>query len=205
VAPAPPTRPALRAKWNARRAAVVRTAARVFAQRGYHGTSIDDLLEATGLTRGGLYHYMQGKQDLLTAVLDDLMDPLLERTAAILAEPASPEEHLRAMTRAWIEHVAAHRDHMVVFNQERRTLERDADWTHVRAARRAFEEQLAGVLARGVDEGDFRATDPQLTLLALLGMGNHTAQWYAPGGRLSADAIADGYLELLLDGIRSPG
>lgn len=201
--PAPPTRPALRARYDARRAAVVTAAARLFAERGYHATSIEDLLEATGLTRGGLYHYMDGKQDLLIAVLDDLMDPLLERTAAILAEPAGPEQHLRAVTRAWLEHVAAHRDHMVVFNQERRTLEREADWRHVRAARRHFERQLAGILARGVETGVFRTGDPQLTLLALLGMANYTAQWFAPGGRLSADAIADGYCELLLDGIRA--
>jgi AcrR family transcriptional regulator len=201
--PAPPTRPALRARYDARRQEVVQTAARLFAERGYHATSIEDLLEATGLTRGGLYHYMDGKQDLLLAVLDELMDPLLARAEAIVAEPATPEEHLRAVTGAWLEHVAAHRDHMVVFNQERRTLERDAAWGHVRAGRRSFEQLLAAILRRGVDEGTFRATDPQLTLLALLGMGNYTAQWFAPDGRLSAQDVADGYCDLLLEGIRA--
>jgi len=199
--PTPPSRPALRAKYDARRAEVVATAARVFAARGYHATSIDDLLEATGLTRGGLYHYMDGKQDLLLAVLDDLMAPLLERARAIVAEPGSPEEHLRAITRLWIGHVAEHLDHMVVFNQERRTLERDAGWAHVRAARREFEQLVRHVLQRGIDDGSFAIADPSLTLLAFLGMGNYTAQWYAPGGRLDAEAIADGYCALLLDGI----
>jgi AcrR family transcriptional regulator len=199
--PSPPTRPTLRAKYDARRAEVVATAARVFAARGYHATSIDDLLEATGLTRGGLYHYMDGKQDLLIAVLDELMGPLLQRTRAIVAEPGTPEEHLRAITRVWIGHVAAHLDHMVVFNQERRTLERDAGWSHVRAARREFEQLVRTVLQRGIDDGSFAIADPGLTLLALLGMGNYTAQWYVPGGRLDAEAIADGYCALLLDGI----
>jgi AcrR family transcriptional regulator len=199
--PSPPTRPALRAKYDARRAEVVEAAARVFAARGYHATSIDDLLEATGLTRGGLYHYMDGKQDLLLAVLDDLMAPLLERTRASVAEPATPEQHLRAIVRLWIGHVAAHLDHMVVFNQERRTLERDAGWAHVRAARREFEQLVRSVLERGIADGSFVIADPSLTLLALLGMGNYTAQWYAPGGRLDAGAIADGYCALLLDGI----
>lgn len=201
--PSPPTRPALRAKYDARRAEVVAAAARVFAARGYHATSIDDLIEATGLTRGGLYHYMDGKQDLLIAVLDDLMAPLLERTRAIVAGDGTPEEHLRAITRLWIGHVCAHPDHMVIFNQERRTLERDAGWTHVRAARREFEQLVGDVLRRGVDAGAFAIDDVSLTLLAFLGMGNYTAQWYAPGGRLEADAIADGYCALLLDGIRA--
>ena len=199
--PSPPTRPALRAKYEARRAEVVAAAARVFAARGYHATSIDDLLEATGLTRGGLYHYMDGKQDLLIAVLDDLMVPLLQRTRAIVAEPGTPEEHLRAITRVWIGHVAAHLDHMVIFNQERRTLERDAGWAHVRAARREFEQLVRSVLERGIADGSFAIADPGLTLLAFLGMGNYTAQWYAPGGRLDAEAIAEGYCALLLDGI----
>jgi AcrR family transcriptional regulator len=199
--PTPPSRPALRAKYDARRAEVVATAARVVAARGYHPPSSDDLLAATGLTRGGLYHYMDGKQDLLLAVLDDLMAPLLERARAIVAEPGSPEEHLRAITRLWIGHVAEHLDHMVVFNQERRTLERDAGWAHVRAARREFEQLVRHVLQRGIDDGSFAIADPSLTLLAFLGMGNYTAQWYAPGGRLDAEAIADGYCALLLDGI----
>jgi AcrR family transcriptional regulator len=198
-----PTRPALRARYDARRAEVVDTAAGLFAARGYHATSIEDLLQGTGLTRGGLYHYMDGKQDLLIAVLDALMDPLLARAREIVASPASPEEHLRAVTRAWLEHVAAHRDHMVVFNQERRTLERDPAWATVRAGRRDFEELLAAILARGIAEGAFRVADPQLVLLALLGMGNHTAQWYAPDGRLDAAQIADGYCALVLDGIRA--
>ena len=199
--PTPPSRPALRAKYDARRAEVVAAAARVFAARGYHATSIDDLLAATGLTRGGLYHYMDGKQDLLIAVLDDLMAPLLQRTRAIVAEPGTPEAHLRAITRLWIGHVAAHLDHMVIFNQERRTLERDAGWAHVRAARREFEQLVRGVLERGIADGSFAIADPALTLLAFLGMGNYTAQWYAPDGRLDAEAIADGYCALLLDGI----
>ncbi len=198
-----PTRPALRARYERRRADVVAAAARTFAERGYHGTSIDDLIAATGLTRGGLYHYTESKEALLIAVLDELMDPLLERARALLAEPGTPEEHLRALTRAWLEHIAAHRDHMVVFNQERRTLERDPAWKHIRAARREFERLLGGVLERGVQAGAFRTADPQLTLLALLGMANYTAQWYAPRGRLNAERIADGYVDLLLDGVRA--
>jgi AcrR family transcriptional regulator len=144
---------------------------------------------------------MDGKQDLLIAVLDELMAPLLDRTQAIVAAPGSPEEHLRAIARLWIGHVAAHLDHMVVFNQERRTLERDAGWAHVRAGRREFERLVRDVLQRGIDDGSFVIADPDLTLLALLGMGNYTAQWYAPGGRLDAEAIADGYCALLLGGI----
>ena len=79
------------------------------------------------------------------------MDPLLERARELLAEPGTPEEHLRALTRAWLEHIADHRDHMVVFNQERRTLERDRAWQHIRAARREFDRDGSGFVRPAAD------------------------------------------------------
>jgi TetR/AcrR family transcriptional regulator, cholesterol catabolism regulator len=199
----PPTSPALRERYEHRRQEVVAAAAHTFAQRGYHATSIEDLIEATGLTRGGLYHYTQSKQELLFGIFDELMDPLLARARAILAEPGTPEERLRSLVRAWVGHLADHLDHMIVFNQERGTLERDPNWKRLRRARKDFEDLLAGVLAAGRADGSFAIADPQVTLLALLGMVNHTAQWLTPGGRLDAEQIADAYCDLLLGGIRA--
>jgi AcrR family transcriptional regulator len=201
--PAPPTRPALRARYDARRQSVLDTAARLFAERGYHATSIEDLVAACGLTRGGLYHYVEGKQDLLFGVLDELMDPLLEQADAIVAAPGTAERRLRALTRAWLAHVAAHLDHMLVFERERATLERDPRWAQARAARERFERLIAGVLEDGRADGSFALEDPQLTLLALLGMVNHAPVWLRPDGRLTPEQVADGFCDVLLDGIRA--
>ncbi|MGB2710787.1 MAG: TetR/AcrR family transcriptional regulator [Conexibacter sp.] len=200
--PAPPTRPALRARYDRRRQELVDTAAHVFAQHGYHATSIEDLIAATGLTRGGLYHYTDSKQALLFGVLDELMDPLLEQARTIVEEPGSPEQHLRRVTRAWLAHVAAHLDHMVVFERERATLEADPRWTQVRRARRAFERLLGRVLEAGRADGSFQMEDPQLVLLALLGMVNHAPQWLRPAGRLSPEQVAERFCDVLLGGIR---
>jgi TetR/AcrR family transcriptional regulator, cholesterol catabolism regulator len=199
----PPTSPALRERYERRRADVVDAAARVFAQRGYHATSIEDLIEATGLTRGGLYHYTESKQALLFSVFDELMEPLLARARSLLAAPGTPEQHLRAVVHAWVEHIATHLPHMVVFNQERGTLERDPRWQHLRAARREFEQLLGGVLQRGQENGSFAMHDAGLALLTLLGMVNYTPQWFSPTGRLTPAEIADGYCNALLDGIRA--
>jgi len=190
-----PTRPALRERYDRRRAEVVLGAARVFAERGYDQTSVPELAEALGLAAGSLYHYVPSKEELLRAICDQLMDPLLERAEALLAEPREPDEQLRALVRLWVEHVVAHRDHMLVFQQERHLIERGAAWRGVRASRKAFERLVEDALARA---GASSSTDPRLALSALLGMVNHTAQWYRPRGRLSATAIADGYVDLLL-------
>jgi AcrR family transcriptional regulator len=182
----------LRARYERRRQAVLRTAAREFARRGYHATSMDELSAATGLAAGGLYHYIGSKEQLLFAILAQLMDPLLERARELEASDAPPDERLRALLRVWLAHIEAHHDHMLVFTQERRILERDERWKQVRESRKAFEEILGRMVAAAVPGGDTR-----LQVLALLGMVNHTAQWFRPGGRLTSEAIADGYWELV--------
>jgi AcrR family transcriptional regulator len=200
---APPTRPALRARYDARRRELIDAAATVFARRGYHATTIDHLLQASGMTRGGIYHYIEGKRDLLLAVIDELMEPLLAQARDVLAQPQTPEAHLRQLLRAWLDHVASHRDHMIVFAQERRTLASDPGWSQVADARKRFEQMLWQVIDRGRREGSFAMRDQQLTVLMLLGAVNYTPQWFATSGRLQPEEIADLYSELLLDGIRA--
>jgi len=196
--PSPPTRPALRARYEARRSEVVATAAKLFAERGYDGTSISELTEVTGLAAGGLYHYIEGKDDLLIAICDELLEPLLERAREIVAAEAPPVDQLRELVGAWVAHVVRHRHHMLVFTQERQAIERQPRWRHVRAQRKAFEKILDDLLARGEADGSMTFADRRLSLLALLGMVNYTPQWVRPNGRLSAPEIADGYCGMVL-------
>jgi AcrR family transcriptional regulator len=183
----------LRERYERRRDSVLRTAARLFAEQGYHATSMDDLSAATGLAPGGLYHYIGSKEELLQGILAQLMDPLLERAREVSSSPATPAERLRELLRVWIEHIAEHHDHMLVFSQERRVVERGGRWTQVRDSRMAFEAILGRLVADTGAGGDVR-----LRVLALLGMVNHTAQWYRPDGRLSTDEIADGFWEIIV-------
>ena len=195
---APPTRPALRARYDRRQQEVIAVAARLFAERGYQATSMSDLTEATGLAAGGLYHYIGSKDDLLFKVCDQLMEPLLVRAREIVRGDAPADEQLRDLVRVWIEHIAEHRHHMLVFQQERQVIERQPHWRRVRTRRKEFERILDGVLAAGEQEGLFAFADRGLVLLGLLGMVNGTAQWMRANGRLSPDEIADGYYELLV-------
>jgi AcrR family transcriptional regulator len=194
----PPTRPALRERYEGRRREVIATAARVFAEHGYQATSISDLTAATGLAAGGLYHYIESKDALLISICDELLDPLLERAREILATEAPPAEQLRALLHAWLAQIASHRDHMLVFAQERHVIEREPQWRRVRAQRKAFEQLLDDVLLRGERDGTMRFADRGFTLMTLLGMVNYTPQWLNPRGRLSPGQIADGYCDLVL-------
>ena len=188
----PPSSPALRERYDRRQQEVVTTAAALFARRGFQATSMDELSDATGLRAGGLYHYIGSKQRLLFEIFGQLMDPLLERAGEIEGSGAEPEAMLRELVRAWVAHIETHLDHMAVFAQERHAIEHEPEWEEVRASRDAFEAILARRLAA------VGLTD-RLALFALLGMVNHTATWLKPGGRLTAEQIADGYCNMLLE------
>jgi AcrR family transcriptional regulator len=196
--PPAPTRPALRARYDRRQQQVIDRAAHLFAERGYHATSMNELIEATGLTSGGLYHYIGSKEELLFMILDGLMEPFLAGVREILSEDAPASEQLRQVVTAWIVHVESHLDHMKVFQQERLVAESGPYWKEVRARRKDFERLLEDLLARLEAEGRLPVGDRKLALFALLGMVNWTTQWYDPSGRLSPAQIADGYCDILL-------
>jgi TetR/AcrR family transcriptional regulator, cholesterol catabolism regulator len=201
----PPTRPALRARYESRRERVVEVAARVFAERGYHATTVQDLTDGTGLAAGGLYHYIGSKEQLLLAVCDALMEPLLARAREVLADTTPADAALRRLVDAWVAHVVEHRFHMRVFVQERQVIEHEPQWRDVRRQRKAFEDLLDRALVAVERERGVPFSDRRLTLLALLGMVNHVPQWYRPRGRLGPAEISAGFCALILDAPAAAG
>lgn len=193
----------VRSRYDKRRAEVIDIAARVFAERGYHDTSIEDLVEATGLQRGGLYHYMDSKKDLLGQIHRRFIEPLLEEAREIVEAGGPPDEVLRSLARALIRDIASYRDQVTVFLHEWRIIEHDPEWGEIREARKSFEGLVASVLQRGDEEGVFSINDHRLALLGFLGMFNYSYQWFRPGGRISAEAIADEFCDIFLSGIRA--
>jgi TetR/AcrR family transcriptional regulator, cholesterol catabolism regulator len=199
--PAGPVRAGSRRRYEERRDTVIDAAARVFAAQGYDATTIDDLVAATGLQRGGLYHYIGGKQDLLIAIHERFLTPLLEQAREIAAQHLEPETALRALAQALIENIHRYRDQVTVFFHEWRTIEGDERWTQIRRERREFELMIEEVLERGRAEGRFRFSDTRIALLGFLGMFNYMPQWYEPHGRMSHHAIAEQFCDIFLRGI----
>lgn len=199
-----PARKRSRERYAKRRADVVDAAARVFAERGFHGTTIEDLVEATGLQRGGLYHYMDGKLDLLIAIHERFIEPLLEsaREVAALDEPADVQ--LRALAHALMSDIAEYHNEVTVFLHEWKVIVSEPAWEDIRKARQEFEQIVTDVLERGVEEGKFAFSDSNLTMLGFLGMINYTYQWFDPDGPFTPETIADHFTDIFLRGILTP-
>jgi AcrR family transcriptional regulator len=193
-----PNRPALRERYERRQQEVIEVSARVFADRGYQATSMVDLSEATGLTSGGLYHYIGSKEKLLFRILVELMEPWLEKALEIeKREDLSPRERFRMLLREWIAYIERYHHHMIVFGQERHVIEHDSRWDEVRQSRDKFEEllwRMVDEVAPPAKKGK-RDDARRLQMLALLGMVNYTPQWYRPEGRFNATQIADAYCD----------
>jgi TetR/AcrR family transcriptional regulator, cholesterol catabolism regulator len=201
--PRPPARARSRERYAQRRTEVVDTAARVFAARGFHGTSIEDLVEATGLQRGGLYHYMDGKLDLLIAIHQRFIDPLLANAREVSERDQPADVQLRELARVLMRDIADYHDQVTVFLHEWRAIESDPAWREIRRARQEFEQIVSDVLERGRDEGIFEFEDSRLTLLGFLGMINYSYQWFDPKGRVSPGTIADRFADIFLSGIQA--
>jgi AcrR family transcriptional regulator len=188
-------------QFERRRAEIVDIAAKVFAEHGFHATTVDNLVEATGLQRGGLYHYMESKEDLLIRIHERFIEPLLVDASKVADANDPPEVALRNLGHVLMQDIAGYLPQVTVFLHEWRIIEHDERWHSIRKARKEFEQTISAVLQRGVDEGVFEIKDVRLTTLGFLGMFNYSYQWYKPAGRRSAAQIADRFCDIFLGGI----
>ncbi len=199
-----PARPRPRARYDAKRLELIDIAAGLYARRGYHATSIDDLVGATGLQRGGLYHYIDGKQDLLVAIHERFIEPLLVASRAICAESLPPEAAVRRLARALMDAIATYHDHVTVFLNDWSAIDEGPGWRRIQDARREFETIVESVLAEGDRQRVFSIAETRLATMAFLGMINYSYQWYDPAGPLSPDELAERLVHIFLTGVVAP-
>ena len=186
---------------SARRAELVAAAARLFSERGYHGTSMRDLGEALGLQRGSLYAHIVSKEDLLFDVVDEGAERFLARGRAAAGAPTPATDRLRTFLTGHIETAIEHLDAATVFLNEWRYLS-DGKRADIEAKRDRYEEMLRSIIEDGIASGEFRAdADVRFTVLLVLSAGNWVYEWYRPGGELGPRDIADRFSDLIVRGL----
>jgi AcrR family transcriptional regulator len=178
---------------------LLREAARLFAESGYHGTGVAELERAVGLGRGALYHHMGSKEELLVDISVRHVREMVEVGEEILASDATPPEKLRQLSRRLMRTIAERRAEVTVFFHEVNALTGDAR-KEVLGQRDRFEEIWRQVIQQGVDEGYFR-TGGGLITKGLLGMHNYSYVWMDPDGQCSPEEIADEFSDLILRGL----
>lgn len=184
-----------------REAALHEAATRLFRQRGFHATSMQDLAEELGMNRGSLYHYIEAKDDLLWAIVDGAMERLDVAVRPILEGPGPIPERLAHAIAAHLAFAAEHGDELALVQIELRALAPERRLQLV-ARRDAYEAAWREAIRQGVADGSIRPVDVRLASIAILSVCNWFTQWFRPNGPLDVPAIGQEFAGLFLDGLR---
>jgi TetR/AcrR family transcriptional regulator, cholesterol catabolism regulator len=182
----------------------------MFQQRGYDATSMNDIAAALKLSKGGLYHHFQGKDEILFEIMNHAMEITEERVLAPVRGITDPAERLRALIRLHMEIVLSPRDreitvmlhenHPLPPGLRKRINNRKKQYVHfvenlIDEVQKRFQKE------KRLSSGSQSAVSPRAAAFALLGMINWIYQWYKPEGNLQAQTLIPQFTELFFEGI----
>lgn len=179
---------------------IIEAAARVFAERGFHGATTQDIADVLGIRQASLYYYFSSKEAALELVCLKGVEGFFEAGKAIAARPETARERLSLLINSHLSPLLDRGNFVKVFLNERQHLptesrRRIGRWS--RGLERIFEE----VIKEGIAKGEFRTDlDARLATLAILGMCNAASSWYAKENASIVEIGAE-FARLVIDGI----
>jgi AcrR family transcriptional regulator len=184
---------------GARRREIDEVASELFHANGYAATSVRDIARALDIQGASLYAHVASKEDVLWSIVDGAATAFETKANEAVADTATsdPVERLAALVEAHVDVVTADPERASVFVTEWRHLSGDRR-AAIATRRDAYEARFRAVIDDGTAVGAFRATESALAATFILTALNGIATWYRPDGRLSADRIADHYVDLAL-------
>lgn len=179
---------------------ILRTAARIFAEKNYHSTSMRDISRETNVSLAGLYHYCKSKEELLFLIQDNCFGRVLERLEQRLEGVEDPTTKLGIFIENHLSFFAANMSEMKVLSHEAESLGGDL-YTHV-STRKDKYTKLARLILRDVQDTQPGKDPIDLTVAtyALFGMMNWIYNWYDPEGKLNVSDLAGNVMKLFLNG-----
>ena len=197
--------PKPRAKRNdVQRQTILDAASRLFIEKGFAGTNINDIADAVGVTRTALYYYFPSKEHMLEALTEDVTEK-----AGLLAQSVSRRDALpakEALEQLILQHAGLILDHPLQFRVVERS-ESSLPEPHrstAEAARRTVLENFVSVIQRGIDTGQFRDTNAHIAAFSIIGMCNWCAWWFDADGNVPAEGVASSIADFALRGLAPP-
>ncbi|MGI8566488.1 MAG: TetR/AcrR family transcriptional regulator [Pyrinomonadaceae bacterium] len=182
---------------------ILRTAARIFAEKGYHSTTMRDISRETRVSLAGLYYYCKSKDELLFLIQDNCFGHVLERLEERLKETSQPIEKLRLVIENHLSFFAANMAEMKVLSHEADSLAGEMR-AHVSGKKQQYTKLVRRILSEVQSQqtpGDARSkVDLTVATYALFGMMNWIYNWFDPGGKLSVNDLVDNITRLFLSG-----
>ncbi|MEO8201252.1 MAG: TetR/AcrR family transcriptional regulator [Gemmatimonadota bacterium] len=185
--------------YDERQQKLLNSAVNVFADNGFHATSMRDIARESGLSLAGIYHYVTSKTELLFLIQDRCFAQVIVGARAAIAPEITPNERLRAFIRHHVEFFTGHMAEMKVLSHEEDELEGTMR-AQVRRRKREYVNLLLELLEQVTGSG----VNCQVAAYALFGMMNWIYTWYKPSGPVTPDRLADDMTQLFLNGFLQP-
>ncbi|PVZ14585.1 TetR/AcrR family transcriptional regulator [Actinomycetospora cinnamomea] len=184
-------------------AQIYEQATRLFAERGFAGTSLQDIADAMGMTRPALYYYVRNKDQLLAQLVTEITEGPADAAAEIADSDAGATEKLRRLVHLIASRQAHHAARFRLVIRSESELPPDLASAHETAKRRVL-DGFARVVDQGIRSGEFRPRPVRTTALALIGMCNWIAWWFHPGGSQSAEEVAEQMADMAVTLVAQP-
>jgi AcrR family transcriptional regulator len=179
---------------------LLRTAADVFAEQGYHATSMRDLAKATGMSLAGMYYYVRCKDELLYQIQERCFMAVLEGARSALDSGTDPADRIDRLIRHHVTFFTDNMSEMKVLSHEADSLTKERQ-DAINQLKKEYVALLADLI--GDAQGDAAKADSHVAAYALFGMMNWIYTWYDPKGRVKPAQLAEQLSELFLHGIKS--
>ena len=188
---------------NERLAEVYRTAAQIILRKGYDATSINDIANALGMTKAGLYHYINGKKELLFDIMNFGLDELDEEVATPACSIADPGARLRFIIASHAQLVTRGQGAITILVDEITALPPAQNRIITRRKREYF-DRLREVLNELKSQGKLHDVDTTAATFSLLGMINWLSRWFRQDGDLTQEQVAEQITKIALNGLLRP-
>jgi TetR/AcrR family transcriptional regulator, cholesterol catabolism regulator len=175
----------------------------LFDKKGFNRTSIQDIVDSIGVSKGTFYYYFNSKQELLRDIhLNYIRNLLRNQMVYIDDSTLSNIEKLRKMIYLIISNIKSSGKSARVFHREMRHLEEE-HIKQVNAIRREFRNNFQRIIEEGMNSGEFRSDlRSDMVTFGILGMANRTYTWYDPDGEVTEEELVDVYMDILVNGLK---
>ena len=173
---------------------------RLFAQKGYHNTSMREIARDLGMNQSSLYHYFDSKEDILYALLNDAIDDALGTLEEICGSDLSPHGKLNQVLSFYTNYYAGDQDRLRLLVNEQGHLGKEYRQVLIEKERR-YVRLIQSILKDLADEGRMKTIPPSVAAFAFFGMVHYTIKWYDKNGPVKSGELADYFLEIFTEGI----
>ena len=184
-----------------RQAQILETSARIFCEKGFDRASMGDISEALGLTKAGVYHHIRSKEELLFEIMSYGMDLFETKVLNRVMGIKNPLQRLRATLKGHVLLVTRDRPKEITVILHESNALKGKYRNAINGRKRRYVRFLKKTIRDLQKTGWARRIDPGVAAFAMLGMVNWIYQWHRPGGRLTAEELADALTDLFLRGV----